>query len=112
MSLMADELVVIGRGRMIYNGDVDGFVREFTRSAVLVRGPHNDRLAAALRGAAVEVLDDGALRVSGMDAAAVGEVAYHNNIMVWELTTQTASLETAFITATASAEEYVAGGVA
>ena len=42
MSLMADELVVVGRGRMIYNGKVDGFVREFTRSTVLVRSPRAD----------------------------------------------------------------------
>jgi ABC-2 type transport system ATP-binding protein len=112
MSLMADDLVVIGRGRLIYTGDVDGFVREFTRSTVLVRSPHAGRLAAALRGATVEVIGDGALRVSGVDATEVGEVAYRNNIMLWELATQTASLETAFITATASAEEYVAGGVA
>jgi ABC-2 type transport system ATP-binding protein len=110
MSLMADELVVIGRGSMIYNGDVDGFVREFTQSTVLVRTPHADRLVAALDD--VEVLEDGALRVSGMDVAEVGEVAYRNNVMVWELTTQTASLEAAFISATESAEEYVGGGVA
>ncbi|MGH3876562.1 MAG: ABC transporter ATP-binding protein [Actinophytocola sp.] len=114
MSLMADELVVIGRGAMIYNGDLEGFVREFTRSTVLVRCPQADRLAAALRGAGdvtVDALGDGALRVSGMAMGDVGEVAYRNNIMVRELTTQTASLEAAFITATAAAEEYVAGGV-
>jgi ABC-2 type transport system ATP-binding protein len=107
MSLMADELVVIGRGAMIYHGDVDGFVRRFTQSTVLVRSPHADRLAAAL--GEVEVLEDGALRVSGMDATAVGEAAYRNDVMVWELTTQTASLEAAFMTATESAEEYVGG---
>jgi len=113
MSLMADELVVIGRGTMIYNGDVDGFVREFTRSTVLVRSPHADRLAGALRAAGGDVTasGDGALRVSGMAMGDVGEVAYRDNVMVRELTTQTASLEAAFITATAAAEEYVAGGV-
>jgi ABC-2 type transport system ATP-binding protein len=109
MSLMADALVVIGRGRMIYNGDVDGFVREFTQSTVLVRSPHADRLAAALRGATVEVLGEGVLRVSGMDTDAVGEVAYRENVLLQELTTQTASLEAAFITATESVEEYVGG---
>jgi ABC-2 type transport system ATP-binding protein len=111
MSLMADELVVIGRGRMIYNGDVHGFVGEFTQSTVLVRSPHADRLAAALRSAevVVEALDGDALRVSGVDVDTVGELAYRNNVMVRELTTQTASLETAFITATEAAEEYVGG---
>lgn len=108
MSLMADELVVIGRGAMIYHGDVDGFVRRFTRSAVLVRTPEADRLAAALR-ADVEVIGDGMLRVSGMDSEAVGEVAFRNNIMLRELSPQIASLEAAFITATEATEEYVGG---
>jgi ABC-2 type transport system ATP-binding protein len=49
MALMADRLVVIGRGRRIYQGDVDGFVREFTRSTVVVRSPRVSELAAALR---------------------------------------------------------------
>jgi ABC-2 type transport system ATP-binding protein len=111
MSLMADELVVIGRGKMIYNGDVDGFVREFTQSTVLVRSPAATRLAQALRGAdgvVVDVLDEGTLRVQGADAATVGELAFHHSIMLHELTTQTASLEAAFITATEASEEYVA----
>jgi ABC-2 type transport system ATP-binding protein len=110
MSLMADELVVIGRGRMIYNGDVAGFVREFTQSTVLVRSPHADRLAAALRdvdGVRAD-LDEDTVRVSGMDSAGVGEVAYRNDVMLHDLTTQTASLEAAFITATGASEEYVA----
>jgi ABC-2 type transport system ATP-binding protein len=113
MALMADELVVVGRGRMIYNGDVQGFVGKFTQSAVLVRTPRADRLAAALRDLSGEVtaeaLDGETLRVSGVDTDVVGELAYRNDIMVRELATQTASLETAFITATEEAEEYVGG---
>ncbi|MDG4823936.1 ATP-binding cassette domain-containing protein [Asanoa sp. WMMD1127] len=118
MSLMADELVVVGRGRMIYNGRVEGFVREFTQSTVLVRTPSVSVLAAALRdldGVSAEPLDDGALRVHGADAAAVGDVAFGAGVRVHELTTATASLETAFMTATGDAEEYVAqapGGAA
>jgi ABC-2 type transport system ATP-binding protein len=112
MSLMADELVVIGRGRMIYNGDVPGFMREFTQSTVLVRGTPADRLGATLRtiaGATVDTVDEDTFRVSGVDIAEVGEVAYRNDVMLRELTTQTASLETAFITATQADEEYVGG---
>jgi ABC-2 type transport system ATP-binding protein len=118
MSLMADQLVVIGRGRTIYNGDVDGFVREFTQSTVLVRTPHPERLAAGLRGldgVTVDVVGEEALMIAGIDAAAIGEVAHHANVMLRELTTQTASLEAAFMTATGASEEYVAhqlGGAA
>ncbi|MEN3609107.1 ATP-binding cassette domain-containing protein [Plantactinospora sp. ZYX-F-223] len=111
MELMADELVVIGRGKMIYNGDVDGFVRQFTQATVQIRSPRADRLAQALKGThgvEVDVADDGTLRVSGADAAAVGEIAFANSIPLHELTTLTASLETAFISATGASEEYVA----
>jgi ABC-2 type transport system ATP-binding protein len=112
MALMADRLVVIGRGKMIYNGDVDGFVREFTRSTVVVRTPRTDALADALRavdGVSAEPAGDGELRVVGADATAVGEIAYRADVMLHELTTRTASLEAAFITATGSSEEYVGG---
>lgn len=110
MSLMADELVVIGRGRMIYNGDVDGFVRQFTQATVLVRSPDADRLAQALRGigAVVQPGPDGSLLVSGPEAPAVGELAFQNNVVLHELATQTASLEAAFISATGASEEYIA----
>ena len=111
MSLMADRLVVVGRGRMIYNGDVDGFVREFTQSTVLVRGPKIAPLAAALRdvaGVSTEVVGADGLRVAGTDAAEVGEVAFRAGVMLHELSTTTASLEAAFMTATGDAEEYVA----
>jgi ABC-2 type transport system ATP-binding protein len=115
MSLMADELVVVGRGKMIYNGPVDGFVRSFTRSTVLVRTPQPDVLAAALSrvsGVSASAEDEGVLRVAGADAAAIGDVAFDNGIRLHELTTTTASLETAFMTATGDAEEYVGRGVA
>ncbi|TDD70243.1 ATP-binding cassette domain-containing protein [Jiangella aurantiaca] len=112
MSLMADQLVVIGRGTMIYNGDVDGFVQRFTQSSVLVRSPQAAQLAEVLRrvdGVAVsQAPQDGALQVSGIATATVGELAFQHNVMLHELATQTASLEAAFMSATGESEEYVA----
>ena len=60
MSLMADELVVIGRGKMIDNGPVDGFVKKFTQTTVLVRTPAADTFGDILRreGADLEPLPD------------------------------------------------------
>jgi ABC-2 type transport system ATP-binding protein len=110
MSLMADELVVIGRGRMIDNGPVDGFVKRFTQTTVLVRTPAADTFGQALRreGIDVEPLPDGALVVSGADARAVGELAHRDGIVLHELATQSASLEQAFMSATGESEEFVA----
>ncbi len=105
MSLMADQLIVIGRGKMIYTGEVDGFVRRFTQATVLVRSPEADRLAEALRrlDAVVEQEPDGALLVAGQDAPTIGDLAHRRGIVLHELATRTASLEAAFFTATGGA---------
>ena len=49
MSLMADDLVVIGRGRLIAQTSVAGFVAQSTQSWVVVRSPEVDRLAGLLQ---------------------------------------------------------------
>jgi len=110
MSLMADELVVIGRGKMIDNGPVASFVGRFTQATVLVRSPVAESFADILRGegAAVESLPDGALMVSGADASAIGESAHRVDVVLHELAPQSASLEQAFMSATGASEEFVA----
>ena len=114
MALMADELVVIGRGKMIYNGAVTEFVQTFTKQNVLVRTPGAEPLVAALRraGAEVEFRPDGSLLISGLETPAVGELAYREGVMLHELATHSASLEQAFISATGASEEYIARDVA
>ncbi len=114
MALMADELVVIGRGKMIYNGTVTEFVRSFTQQNVIVRSPAADTFAEALRreGAEVGIESDGALIISGLDQPAVGDLAFRENVPLHELATHSASLEQAFISATGASEEYIAHDVA
>lgn len=111
MSLMADELVVIGRGKMIDNGPVSGFVERFTQASVVVRSPQAAALAAALRreGARVDAGPDESLIVSGSDSTSVGELAHREGIVLHELSNQTASLEQAFLSATGASEEFVGG---
>lgn len=114
MALMADELVVIGRGKMIYNGSMAEFVQTFTKQNVVVRSPAAETFAESLRreGADVEPRDDGSLLVSGLEAAAVGELAFRDGVTLHELAMHTASLEQAFISATGASEEYVAHDIA
>src|SRR5919112_5361784 len=49
MALMADDLVVIGRGRLISAGPADEFVSRFTHQSVVVRSPQAERLSTVLR---------------------------------------------------------------
>jgi ABC-2 type transport system ATP-binding protein len=110
MQLMADDLVVIGRGTMIFSGDVETFVREFTQSNVIVRGPDVSRLSESLRsaGATVAAGKDGELVVSGVEMGKVGHVAFTEGVELHELSTRSASLEEAFMSATGASEQFVA----
>jgi ABC-2 type transport system ATP-binding protein len=112
MAQMADQLVVIGRGRLIAQASVDEFVRQAAGSWVSVRSPHALRLAELLRerGLPVTAGTDGqSLTVSGIDAAGVGELAASVGMVLHELTPQQASLEEAFLEVTKESTEYRAG---
>jgi ABC-2 type transport system ATP-binding protein len=110
MALMADQLVVIGRGRLIASGPIDEFVRMSTRNAVIVRSPQATELADVLQraGAVVESLQPGVVSVAGLEAARIGDLAFEHSIRLHELSNRVATLEEAFLEATEGAEEYQA----
>jgi ABC-2 type transport system ATP-binding protein len=111
MALMADELIVIGRGRLIASGTVDSFVSDFTRTSTLVRSPQIDALIPAVVAAVptVEVTReaDGTALLKSVETAQVGAIAAAAGLVLHQLATRTASLEEAFFEATGATEEYV-----
>ncbi len=111
MSLTADHLIVIGRGRLIADLSVDDFVRRASKRLVRVRTPDGSRLRDALAGpdVTVTVVDDGALEVAGLTAEQVGEAAASAAIVLHELTPLQASLEEAFMELTSQDVEFRAG---
>jgi len=108
MALTADHLIVIGRGRLIADTTVTDFVAQAGHKAVLVRTPDAGVLTEALRakGASVARSDDGALNVTGLEAAAIGQAAADASAVLHELTPQRASLEEAFMELTRDSVEY------
>ena len=112
MALTADHLIVIGKGRMIADTSVDEFVRSSSQQSVRVLSPQAPQLRAHLgaAGAAVRVEDDGALSVTGMESAAIGQLAAANGLVLYELTPQRASLEEAFMELTRDSVEFHASG--
>jgi ABC-2 type transport system ATP-binding protein len=113
MALMADELVVIGRGKMIANGPVEEFTRLSVRNHVLVRTPQAHDLAsligARLAGVgSVQATAPGELTVTGLEAPAIGDLAFDNGIRVHELSIHQATLEEAFLELTGGSEEFQA----
>jgi ABC-2 type transport system ATP-binding protein len=108
MGLLADHLVVIGRGQLIADTSVDDFVRRGTRHQVRVRSPRIDDLVTLLRAPDVVVrpAGGGAIEVDGMTSDAIGDLAAAHQIALHELTPQEASLEEAFMEVTGESVEY------
>ncbi|MGC5014138.1 ATP-binding cassette domain-containing protein [Streptosporangium sp. DT93] len=112
MSLTADRLVIIGHGRLIEDTTTTALLARF-QGDVLVRSPRAVRLAEVLEAAGATVRrtrgtdasttpassagGEEELLVSGLPAAAVGDVALANGCAVHELTARRRSLEEAFL---------------
>jgi ABC-2 type transport system ATP-binding protein len=102
-----DDVVVINRGRIVKQGHVSELTGAAAKGATIVRSPEADKLAEAARGkgAAVQVYDDGALGIEGLDAPAVGDLAFEVDIPLHQLYQAQASLEDVFFQLTAEAGE-------
>jgi ABC-2 type transport system ATP-binding protein len=109
MALTAEQVIVIGRGRLITDISVDDFVKQASGTLVHVRSPRAAELHALLQGiSGVAVSWSGAelLEVTGLTAAEIGDSASEAGIPLHELTPQQASLEEAFMTLTREEIEY------
>jgi ABC-2 type transport system ATP-binding protein len=108
IALMADDLVVIGKGQLIEQCSVGEFVDRHSNKWTRVGGPDLERLLSAVGTSATSVnrLDAHRADVYGVTAAHVGELAARDGIILHELSTQLDSLEDAFLRATADVQEY------
>jgi ABC-2 type transport system ATP-binding protein len=107
MSLMADHLVVIGRGRLIEEGSVDDIVSRYTDAFVRVRSPQMPQLAELLTSqGATATVDATAADVRGIAIERIGELAATNGIVLHELSNDRGSLEDAFLTLTGHSQTY------
>ncbi|MFI1097881.1 ATP-binding cassette domain-containing protein [Streptomyces sp. NPDC020917] len=112
MEHTAEDLVVIGRGALIAAETVRDFAARGTATTVTVRTPAATRLAPLLaaEGGRVTAAEDGdVLSVTGLPAARIGELAFHDGVMLQELATRSTSLEDAFLELTAGSGAYLAG---
>lgn len=104
MQLLADDVVIIAAGRLIRQGPVDQVIGSMAQTArVRVRSPQAETLRAALEreSATVDVDDQGALLVGGVDAPTVGRVALAASVELHELATERPDLEGVFLELTA-----------
>jgi len=124
---VVDQLIVIGRGRLLAAGSLHDVLGTGGRDVVTVVSPDATRLRELITAAGaevvVEVAADGVaaegvatgaperLEVTGLDAVAVGELAAAHGIVLHELTPHEPSLEDAFLRLTAETQEFRAGEV-
>ena len=108
MSLTADHLIVIGRGKKIADTSTSEFLNAASGNVVRVRSPQAAELERLLvaPGVDVEALEPGYLEVRGLTAVQIGDVAAANGFALHELTPQQASLEEAFMDLTREDIEF------
>jgi ABC-2 type transport system ATP-binding protein len=111
MEHTADQLVVIGRGQLLADCTMEEFIARSSGQTVRVATPQPDQLVKAVADAGGSAVNgaDGALIVSGLVAAQVGDIAFEHGVRLHELTVVRASLEAAFMELTADSVEYRGG---
>ncbi len=108
MAQTADRLIIIGRGRLLADTTTDQLIESHAGRGVLARSPRTAELTRRLQasGATVEPQDDGAIVVTGVDAAAVGDLAASHGIPLHALVPRSASLEDAYLDLTEGNSDY------
>lgn len=111
MALTADHVIVIGRGRLLAEASIDELIQGSSQNFVRVRSLQDAQLANLVneKGGTSRSEEDGALAVSGISAAAIGDLAAANGIALHELSPQEVSLEEVYMTLTHDSVEYRAG---
>ncbi|MGX4690780.1 ATP-binding cassette domain-containing protein [Streptomyces sp. JNUCC 63] len=109
VSLVADHLIIVGRGRLLADTTVRDLVREAGGDTVKVATDDPARLRDVLAGHGVEItgrVGSEELQVTGLSAREIGLKAAEHGIPLFELTTKAVSLEEAFMELTRDAVEY------
>ena len=99
ISQLADEVVVVNRGRLVTQTSVAELTSE---RSVNLRTPQIDVVTDALRaaGATVLPLDDERVDISGLAIEDVGMVAAREGVVIYELSPAAHSLEEVFLNLT------------
>jgi ABC-2 type transport system ATP-binding protein len=109
MALVADHLIVVGRGRLLADTTVDELVQQTHGDSVTVATGDPSRLREVLAGPGIEITGRAGseeLQVSGLTAREIGLKAAETGIALFELTAKKVSLEEAFMDLTRDSVDY------
>jgi ABC-2 type transport system ATP-binding protein len=107
MSQMADNVVVVGRGKLLASTSIKQLIAGNVKSSIFVRV---GKLSAFQRLLKERLLsfepEDNGLKLTGLSTDDIGKLAFNAGIPVLELSVRSASLEEAFLELTAGSEEF------
>jgi ABC-2 type transport system ATP-binding protein len=109
MALVAEHLIIVGRGRLLADTTVGELVSQAGGDTVRVATADPARLREVLAGPGVEVTGRAGseeLLVVGVSARTIGLTAAEHGIALFELSSRTVSLEDAFMELTKDSVEY------
>jgi ABC-2 type transport system ATP-binding protein len=107
MALMADNVVVIGRGRVIANTSISELTTENAHSSVFVRTDKASQMERLFKESSFEYTkSDGGFNVVGKPTDEIGKLAFGAGIPILELSKHVASLEDVFLELTEGSEEF------
>jgi ABC-2 type transport system ATP-binding protein len=104
MQQLVDQVVIVNKGRLVRQGSLAELSGQ--HATVVVRTPQVDLLRAALdqAGAGTQRTGTDRLRVTGMDAAEVGDRAFAAGVPLHALAAEASDLEQVFLALTADAD--------
>jgi ABC-2 type transport system ATP-binding protein len=109
MALVADHLIIVGRGRVLADTTVQDLTRQAGGDTVLVACADPAQLRRVLAGPGVQITGrpgSEQLSVTGLSPRTIGTTAAQHGIALFELTAKTVSLEEAFMDLTKDSIEY------
>ncbi|HET8991550.1 MAG TPA: ATP-binding cassette domain-containing protein [Candidatus Saccharimonadales bacterium] len=107
MSQLADNVVVIGKGKMLANTSMENFIAGNVSSHVYIRVADTDKFRQVLDDKKIKYTIDGkGIQINKDKTDAIGKLAFDSKIPVLELQMRSASLEEAFLEVTAGSEEF------
>ncbi|TQJ32007.1 ABC transporter ATP-binding protein [Microbacterium sp. SLBN-146] len=108
MSLTADHIIVLGRGRVLADAPMTDVVRDWTTTTVRVRSPRLGELAELMArdGATITTGAPDTATISGIPMDRIGDTAAAHGIPLHELASTTGSLEDAYLALTGESVEY------
>lgn len=104
VEIVADELILIGRGRIVAQGDRQSLLADSGRTSSLATSLDNDALAAALRDRGIGSTPAGAGLKVEAEPVEVGRAALAANVVLTDLRVGSGGLEDLFLELTAETQ--------